>query len=104
MNEWTESQIYENVKSVLVAALEANPEAIQPQALIITDLGAESIDLLDITFRLEKIFHIKIPEQYLSTESGGIGEGKNVAEILNVQLLVDFVKQMLKETGIRISQ
>jgi acyl carrier protein len=104
MIEWSESQLYEKVKSIVAEALEVDPKSIDPQTLIIADLGAESIDLLDITFRLEKVFQIQIPEKYLSTKSERIPEGKTAAEILNVDLLVDFVKEMLKETGIRILQ
>jgi len=47
---------------MLVEALSVDDEEVTPQAVIRDDLGAESIDFLDIQFRLEKAFDIKIPK------------------------------------------
>ena len=41
---------------------------IKPEATLVGDLGAESIDFLDIVFRLEKAFSIKIPRGELFPE------------------------------------
>jgi acyl carrier protein len=49
-------QIFEAVREVLEEALGADAEDITPQATLNGDLGAESIDVLDIQFRLEKKF------------------------------------------------
>ena len=49
-------EIYEKVKTVLVDALGVDEEEVTPKASLRQDLGAESIDFLDITFRLEKAF------------------------------------------------
>jgi acyl carrier protein len=46
---------------VLVDALGVDDEQVKPTARLRQDLGAESIDFLDIVFRLEKAFSIKIP-------------------------------------------
>lgn len=54
-------EIYAKVKDVLVDALGVDEEEVQPTATLRGDLGAESIDFLDIVFRLEKAFGIKIP-------------------------------------------
>ncbi|MDD3587534.1 MAG: acyl carrier protein, partial [Thermoguttaceae bacterium] len=56
----TQEEIMEGVTSVLVEALAAEPEEVTPEATLVDDLGAESIDLLDIVFNLEKKFDIKI--------------------------------------------
>ncbi|MDB5304574.1 MAG: phosphopantetheine-binding protein, partial [Phycisphaerales bacterium] len=53
-------EIYTKVQGVLVDALGVDEEEIKPDAVIKDDLGAESIDFLDISFRLEKAFGIKI--------------------------------------------
>jgi acyl carrier protein len=53
--------IYGNVTNVLVEALNVNEDEITPAACLQKDLGAESIDMLDIVFRLEREFAIKIP-------------------------------------------
>ena len=54
-------EIYEKVKGVLVDALGVDDDEVTPGATLRSDLGAESIDFLDIVFRLEKAFNIKIP-------------------------------------------
>jgi acyl carrier protein len=53
--------IYEKVTGVLVAALNVDEDELTPTATLQGDLGAESIDFLDIVFRLEREFGIKIP-------------------------------------------
>ncbi len=54
-------EIFENVQETLVEALGVDEEEVTEEAAITGDLGAESIDYLDIVFRLEKSFNIKIP-------------------------------------------
>src|SRR5437870_11041482 len=54
-------EIFEKIKTSLVEALGVDEEEVTPQATLVGDLGAESIDFLDIVFRLEKSFNIKIP-------------------------------------------
>ena len=58
-------QIFQQVQEVLVDALGVDNEEVTPQATLMGDLGAESIDFLDIVFRLEKAFSIKIPREEL---------------------------------------
>jgi len=57
----TEQEAFEKVKMTLVEALGVDDDEVTPQATLTGDLGAESIDFLDIVFRLEKAFNIKIP-------------------------------------------
>ena len=57
----TETEVFEKVKDTLVDALGVDDEEVTPEATLTGDLGAESIDFLDIVFRLEKAFDIKIP-------------------------------------------
>lgn len=52
----TRDQIYEQVRDVLADALGADEDEITPTASLTADLRAESIDFLDIVFRLEKAF------------------------------------------------
>ncbi len=54
-------EITEKVREALVDALGVDEDEVVPGAKIGGDLGAESIDYLDIVFRLEKAFNIKIP-------------------------------------------
>lgn len=55
-------QVLSKVQEVLTDALGVDAEEVTPQATLQGDLGAESIDYLDIVFRLEKVFGIKIPK------------------------------------------
>jgi len=64
----SEEEAFEKVREVLVDALGVDDEEVTPEAKISADLGAESIDYLDITFRLEKAFDIKIPRGELVPE------------------------------------
>lgn len=54
-------EIFAQVQSTLVDALGVDEEEVTESATLTEDLGAESIDFLDIVFRLEKSFTIKIP-------------------------------------------
>lgn len=58
-------EISEKVKETLVDALGVDEEEVTDEATLMGDLGAESIDFLDIVFRLEKAFGIKIPREEL---------------------------------------
>ena len=49
-------EIYAKVQGVLVDALGVDDDEVTPDATLQGDLGAESIDFLDIVFRLEKAF------------------------------------------------
>ena len=65
----TQDDIYEKVSATLVEALNVDEEDIKPGSTLVGDLGAESIDFLDIVFRLEREFGIKIPRGELFPES-----------------------------------
>ena len=57
----TREEIFRCVQETLVDALGVDEEEVTEDATLTRDLGAESIDFLDIVFRLEKAFNIKIP-------------------------------------------
>src|SRR5437899_2616358 len=65
----TQEEIFEKVSSTLVEALNVDEEDVKPTSTLQGDLGAESIDFLDIVFRLEREFGIKIPRGELFPES-----------------------------------
>ena len=74
-----EKLIYEKVKESIVEALGVDDEEVNPDAVLFDDLGAESLDLLDIVFRLEKEFGIKIPRGGIQSEALS-SEGENLKE------------------------
>jgi acyl carrier protein len=64
----THEEVFDKVQAALVDALGVEDDEVTPEATLVGDLGAESIDFLDIVFRLEKAFDIKIPRDELFPE------------------------------------
>ena len=64
----TSEEVFEKVKEALVEALGVDDDEVTPDATLVGELGAESIDFLDIVFRLEKSFGIEIPRAELFPE------------------------------------
>src|SRR3979409_1222194 len=65
----SQDEIYSKVSATLVEALNVEEDEIKPASTLQGDLGAESIDFLDIVFRLEREFGIKIPRGELFPEA-----------------------------------
>ena len=65
----TKDEVFTKVKEVLVSTLAVDDNEVTPEAKLKTDLNAESIDMLDIMFQLEKAFGIKIPKGDLMPEN-----------------------------------
>jgi acyl carrier protein len=81
--------VLDKVRETLVDALGVDDDEVTPEATLIGDLGAESIDFLDISFRLEKAFDIKIPrgdlfpENLANADSGFVVDGQVTASGLD---------------------
>ncbi len=76
----TQEEIFHKVSATLVEALNVDEDEIKPTSTLQGDLGAESIDFLDIVFRLEREFGIKIPRGELFPESIFQGDPEFVAD------------------------
>jgi acyl carrier protein len=76
----TQEEIYSKVSATLVEALNVDEDDVKPTSTLTGDLGAESIDFLDIVFRLEREFGIKIPRGELFPESIFQGDPDFVAD------------------------
>ena len=63
--------IFPKVAETMADALGCDVEKIVPNASLINDLGAESIDFLDIIFRLERAFKVKIPRGKIVEDARG---------------------------------
>lgn len=61
----SEDEVFGKVKDALVDALGVDDDEVTADATMVGDLGAESIDFLDIVFKLEKSFEIQIPRDEL---------------------------------------
>ena len=63
--------IYPKVAATIADALACEEAKVKADASLINDLGAESIDFLDIVFRLERAFKVKIPRGKIIEEARG---------------------------------
>jgi acyl carrier protein len=76
------SDIYEKVKGIVVDQLGVNADAITPDATFIDDLGADSLDTVELIMALEEEFDVEIPDDSAET-------------ITTVKAAVDFIEQHL---------
>ncbi|MCO4781982.1 MAG: acyl carrier protein [Candidatus Cloacimonetes bacterium] len=76
------SDIYEKVKGIVVDQLGVNADAITPEATFIDDLGADSLDTVELIMALEEEFDVEIPDDSAET-------------ITTVKAAVDFIEQHL---------
>lgn len=63
--------IFPKVTETMADALGCDVEEVKPDSSLINDLGAESIDFLDIIFRLERAFKVKIPRGKIIEDARG---------------------------------
>jgi acyl carrier protein len=63
--------VYPTVAKTIADALGCDLEEVKPSASLINDLGAESIDFLDLVFRLERAFKVKIPRGKIIEDARG---------------------------------
>lgn len=69
MSTMTREEVYSKVQEVLIDALGVDEDEVTPEATLNGDLGAESIDFLDIVFKLEQTFGFKIAQGELFPEN-----------------------------------
>ncbi len=87
--------IHARITRVLVQALNVDEDDVTPTATLRDDLGAESIDFLDIGFRLEREFGFRIPRGELFPESVFGGDPEFVREgIVTEEGMVELRKRM----------
>src|SRR5438094_9700514 len=78
--------VYPKVAATMADALGCDLEKVKLEASLIDDLAAESIDFLDIVFRLERAFKVKIPRGKIMEDARGdpseaqFGPGGNVTD------------------------
>ncbi|HVM50134.1 MAG TPA: acyl carrier protein [Candidatus Acidoferrum sp.] len=63
--------VYPKIAEIIAAALPCEVEKVKLEASLIDTLGAQSIDFLDIVFRLERAFKVKIPRGKIVEEARG---------------------------------
>lgn len=93
--EEIQKEIFVRVKNVIVESMNADEDEVIPASRILEDLGADSIDQLDIAFRLEREFGIKVPRQEFFPESIFVGDTNS--QLFTVQYICSFVARKLSE-------
>lgn len=87
---WELSEIIQKVTEQTAEAFERAPETISPKTRFLADLAAESIDFVDLTFRVERVFGIKIPE-------GEFFDADPKERPVSIQDVANYVAGKLKE-------
>jgi acyl carrier protein len=58
-----EKSIEEKVKDIIVEQLGVNPEQVTPEASFIEDLGADSLDIVELVMAFEEEFSVEVPDE-----------------------------------------
>lgn len=77
-------EIVEKVKAIIVDKLGVEPSEVTETADFTNDLGADSLDTVELLMEFEKVFGIKIPDEETSTIATVKDACDKVAEKLNV--------------------
>jgi acyl carrier protein len=80
-----EKQIAEQVKQIIVEQLGVDEGEVTPSASFVDDLGADSLDQVELTMGLEEKFDIEIPDE-------------DAEKIRTVQDAIDYIVKHLKVT------
>ncbi|MGC8667036.1 MAG: acyl carrier protein [Chthonomonadales bacterium] len=75
---------FERVKKVIVEQLDVSPEEVTPEASFVEDLGADSLDVVELVMGLEEEFDIEIPDD-------------DAEKITRVQDAVKYIEEKTKE-------
>jgi acyl carrier protein len=104
-------ELYDHVLACVADVLAVDKASIPPNASLIDDLGAESLDFLDLVFRLETDFHVKIPRDGIRLMAqDGLADGFERAGVLTpealerLRLLMPEVAQDRLVPGLRSAQ
>ena len=103
MENVSKSEIEARVKATVAESLCVEPEEVELSSNLIKDLGAESIDFLDIMFRLEQEFNIKIPQREIENMArGGLKpeefEVDGVLQAKGIERLKDLIPEIPAES------
>jgi len=74
---------FERVRKVLVEQLDVSEDEVTPTASIVDDLGADSLDVVEIIMGLEEEFDVEIPDE-------------DAEKITTVQMIMDYVEEKAK--------
>ncbi|MCX7713251.1 MAG: acyl carrier protein [Chthoniobacterales bacterium] len=79
----SEKTIEEKVKDIIVEQLSVNPEQVTPEASFIEDLGADSLDTVELVMAFEEEFGVEVPDE-------------DAEKLHTVQQVIDYIKERVK--------
>ena len=89
--QFSDQELFTEVEKVISNGFRLNGTAIRPETTLVGDLGAESIDFLDLGCDLEKIVDTEVDFRKLFQEKRANAENSGVLDI-TVQEVVDYLK------------
>lgn len=93
----TQNEIFAAVSAILQQALRVKPDLIRMESRLFLDLGAESIDILDIRFRLERTFGFKIDQNEFKQNLSEELTADEIQEKFTVGVLIEYVAHRLAQ-------
>jgi|UniRef100_A0A7V3VT36 acyl carrier protein len=78
MQKLQSSEVFDEVKKAIANHLGANIDSIKESSKLVDDLGADSLDLVELTMDLEEKFGIKIPDE-------------DISKLTDVKSVVDYI-------------
>ncbi len=102
-------EIFEKVRECLVSVLDVDSDDVSPASRLTEDLDAESIDFVDIIYRLEQTFRVKIPQGELFPQElvsnkefveAGVVTEKGIAELRRRYPFLDLAGR----TSVRVTE
>jgi acyl carrier protein len=81
-----DKSIEEKVKDIIVEQLGVNPEQVTPQASFIEDLGADSLDIVELVMAFEEEFGVEVPDE-------------EAEKLQTVQDVIDYIKNKQQSGG-----
>ena len=81
-----EKSIEDKVKDIIVEQLGVNPEQVTPQASFIEDLGADSLDIVELVMAFEEEFGVEVPDE-------------DAEKLQNVGDVITYIKERANKGG-----
>jgi len=81
-----DKSIEEKVKDIIVEQLGVNPEQVTPQASFIEDLGADSLDIVELVMAFEEEFSVEVPDE-------------DAEKLQTVGDVINYIKEKAKQQG-----
>ncbi len=83
MSEWTREQIEEKVIDIVCKQLAAEKSKVKPETSFVNDLGADSLDTVELVMEVEETFGISVPDE-------------DATKIQTVKDIVDYIEKRLQ--------